>query len=792
MARSNKISQECLNAAKEALSSFTNVDLEEYVISVFRKAREYEDLRGSAGIRKAIDEINNQYMQNFMEDLQTKVNDADKFNSRKRLIEDKVPLLNMIVRRENNKSENIESAQSSASKRLMDVSINQLSGDEFKFLLDSRNTKEIIAAIDGKKSSPIAEKIANVFKKYIEIRSSEVVNSGALPLEAINKDRFLRAIHDESKILKGGRTFFDALGKKKYTVEQSRGMWKERIKKFINIDKTFDKGDVHDINGNVDESKLDDALNTIFDNITVGNPELVKFNLKRRQMFFYWKDMSSWYEYNKIYGKGDLANAWISDVNSSGNTIGLHEFFGSSPAGMYNDLAKLENKTNPVSRPKKALTKLEFDYVAMPHKLSTVPLISNIQALTSTSRLAGRMSLLNMSDLGNGVLYAHRYGYNMFKSYGTYLRNSFNLFPTEERKYLASMFKEMISSHLTYVSRYAEASNISQVLNKFNSFLYKATLSSAQDYANKLSAIQITARMLGDSSNLYHSQLKDGLKKLLNTFNISEKEWNMLRTKSTEVGGKKLFSLDNLKYVSNEELRQVYGVKEDKPLWQLKNDLHRKVYSLFDVSADNVVLQPGSFMNAITKHDFHNPVFNSLFQSIMQFKKYPLEFADRVLFQGLKSSDGVKNKLLFAGAYAASMVPLSWLVMNLDYISQGKSLPDWDKMTVNDKIVYSKNLFIPSLGFLSNFLNPNDQSPASVGNYITTPTIKVLNSILTGSAALAESPFTGDFKKVEKSLKNIAEGITPGMGMPFLAPYMHTMYGDKPYLMHGQQQEFGA
>lgn len=788
----SKISQECLNAAKEALSTFTNVDLEEYVISVFRKAREYENLRGSAGINKAIEDINNEYMQNFLEDMHVKVADSDKFNSRKSLIENKVPLLNMIVRRADNKSENIESAQNAATKRLMDISINQLSGDEFKFLLDSRNTEGIVAAIDGKRSSPIAEKIASIFNKYVEIRSSEIVNSGSLPLEAINKDRFLRAIHDESKILKGGRKFFNAFGKKKYSLDESRGLWKERIKKLINVEKTFDKGEVFDINGNLDEAKLNDALNNIFDNITVGNPELVSFNLKRRNMFFYWKDMSSWYEYNKIYGKGSLSEAWISDINSSGNTVGLHEFFGSNPLGMYNDLAKLENKVNPVSRAKKKIAKFQFDYISTPHKLMTSPVISNLQGITSTSRLAGRMSLLNMSDLGNGVLYAHRYGYSLFKGYGTYLRNTFNLFPSEERKYLAGQFKEMINSHITFMSRYAEASNISQVINKFNSFLYKATLASSQDYANKMSAIQITARELGNNSNLYHSQLPKGIKKLLDTFNISEKEWNLLRTKSTEVDGKKLFALDNLKEVSNEELREVYGVKADKPLWQLKNDLHRKVYSMFDVAADNVVLQPGSFMNAFTKHDYHHPLFNSLVQSIWQFKRYPLEFADRVLFQGLKSTDGVKNKLLFAGAYAASMVPLSWLVMNLDYISQGKSLPDWDKMTVNEKIVYTKNLFIPSLGFLGNFLNPKDQSPASIGNYLATPTLKVLYSALAGSAALAESPFTGDLSKADKSFKNIAENITPGMGMPFLGPYLHAMYGDKPYLMHGQQQEFGA
>lgn len=789
---------ECITAAKELLTTFSESDLEKYVAHVFDKMRSYTNLHGTEAVEAAIKEVNDVRMQGYLEALQVKVNDAAKTDARASLIrEGKQDLLQTLVRRVKGLGDNVESAQRAAFKRLMNKFFNILDEEELAYLNNSKNDIDIVRAVDGKPASDLAKAVAEKFKTFIEARNIEMVNSNALPIHAINKDRMLRAIHDPGRMLRAGRSLVQSALGEKFTLSQAREIWKEKITPLLNLKETFYDTAAIELDGSINMKAVDDILNEIFDNITTGKPELIMRGIGNKNMFFYWKDMESWMSYNKEYGRGNLLNAMRSDTQASANKIGMAEMFGSNPTATYNDLAEIESKFNPAGASRKYQAKLAFNWVSGIDKAPINPTISTffsaLRGLSSSAKLVGRITFLSLPDIANGITFAHRWGYNYFKAYGTYLSGMFNFLKSDERRFLANAFKEMTDTHMGYMMRFIEANDPGEMINNLNVLLYRGTLMESLDRGNKLSAIQLQSRLLGEHSKLEFNALNEKMRNMFDKFNISESEWNVIRHNAQEFKGNKLFTMDAIDKLTNDQIRKMYGIEDTtKPLYQLKNDLYRKVYSLFDVASENSVLTPGAFMRAMTNFGTRSgTVHGELLRSIMQFKMYPLEYLDRVLYQGFKSADGVQNKLIFGAALFGATLPLAWLSIYLDNLGKGKSMPDFDRMNFGEKIDFSKNLLLPGLGIMGNFFSP-DSPWSDAGSFFSTPAINLLWDSIKLPYRVTEGISEGDMKKIGKAFQKVGRNVIPGISMPFLTPYMRQMFGDKPYLQPGQVQLYGA
>ncbi len=792
--------EDCIATAKAALKTFKEADLEKYVAHVFDKMRspEFQNIHGTEAVDRAIKEVNDTRMKGYFESLQIKVNDTAKVDKRAALIkEGKQDLLQTIVRRIKGLGDNIESSQRAAFKRLNDKFFNILSDEEVGFLHNPKNDIDIVRAVDGKPASDLAKSVADKFKTYIEARNIDMVNSNALPLFAINKDRMLRAVHDVRLLLRGGRSLIQSALGDKFSITQARDLWKEKIIPLLNLKETFFDSDALGLDGNINMAKVNNILDEIFNNITTGKPDLIVRGKGNQNMFFYWKDMESWMTYNQKYGRGNLMNAMRSDIQASSNKIGMAEMFGSSPTAAYNDLAAIENESNPAGASRKNQAKIAFNWVAGIDRAPVNPNVTSfwsaLRALSSGAKLIGRVTFLSIPDISNGIMYANRWGYSYFKAYGTYLSGMFDFVKTEERQFLTSAFKEMTDTHLGYMMRFIEANNPGEFINNMNTLLYRGTLMEALDKGNKLSAIQLQSRILGENSKLEHGALSDTMKKMLGKFNISDGEWNMIRHNAVDFKGKKLFTMDSVDQLTHDQLRKIYGVDNlDQPLYQLKNELYRKVYAMFDVASENSVLTPGAFMKSMSTFGTRSGTLHGeILRSVMQFKMYPLEFIDRVLYQGLQNADGVQGKLLFGAMLFASTLPMSWLSIYLDNLGKGKSMPDFDRMNFGEKIDYSKNLLLPGLGIMGNFFSP-DEPWSNAGSFFTTPALSLLWDSLKLPYRIAEGASQGDMEKIGKAFEKVGRNVIPGIGMPFLSPYMRQMFGDKPFLQPGQVQHYGA
>jgi hypothetical protein len=325
---------------------------------------------------------------------------------------------------------------------------------------------------------------------------------------------------------------------------------------------------------------------------------------------------------------------------------------------------------------------------------------------------------------------------------------------------------------------------VPQLVNTASTYFFRGVGLEALDKGNKVSSLYVMSKNLGKMSDLGWKELPEATRKQMNKFSFGEAAWDVLRTKNE----KGLFTVDNVEKLSDAEIRKIYGATPDQPLYLLKNDLYRKVYSMFDVTAENAVLNPGAYMRAMTNYGTRSgTIVGELLRTIMQFKTYSFQFIDKVLYQGFKDADTAQAKIGFMVQLMGATMPMSFLSYWLNNLAAGRSMPSWNAMSWDEKLKYSNEILLPSLGFLNNFFDADKQNSDLLANTINTPSMRVLSNAWSAPLALAG----GDVKKFAKSLKKVGQGITPGLSLPFLDPYLRQIFGEKSYLQPGQVQYYG-
>lgn len=793
-----KISKECID---EALKSFNTIgadELKDYVRDVFNRARKKDNLSSSQAFEQAIKEANNDAARSLFESASIKANNTAKYEKNANKIRDKkVPMRSLLTKRYTNLGDNVASAQWSAKYRLSRKAFDSLEPAEIDFLASKDNQYLIADAIDGLKvNNPTAEKIAKIFNDdYIPYRNGELITSNAMTLAEMNKDRNFRYIHNAEKLLSGGQSFINAIRNRgKYDTTQSKPLWIAAIKKHFDMEATFENTSAMGIDGKIDWAEADKILSSIYDNITTGRSEIFTRSVvandrdavqRKSRMFFKPKSMRDFVTYNEMYGQGDLYTAWVSDIHGAGSKIGMSEMFGDSPYSMYNDLRKVQvdagiNEVGGWDMTDKYLGSVMGTDKAS-KSASASNFFSNLRTLTSMARLP-KIALQSVSDVAYIASFAQRMGINYWRAYFNQLGHIFDRFPNEERSRIAKLYKLSVDSHMGYVGRWVDAANSSQILNKVSSAFFRKVGLEAFDRGNKVGMMHLMAKHLSENSKKF-SELNPSLQKWISKF-MDEKDWELLRTKNQNG----LFTVENAERLTDKELRDHYG-DVNVPLYQVKNDLYRRIDSMFQVASENAVLAPTEFERAwLYQGQRPGTVLGEGLRVLTQFKSYTMAYIDRVLVQGWKDADTAQQKLGWATSMMMGTIPLAVLSTYLDNLSNGLSMPDWNEMNVADREKFLLNLIAPSLAIFSGVLDSKNQNSDMIFSFFKSPSTRLISNSLAAGSALV----TGDPKGALKDLKKVSEYMLPISTLPFASPFIRQMFGDQAYLEPGQKVLYGA
>jgi len=259
----------------------------------------------------------------------------------------------------------------------------------------------------------------------------------------------------------------------------------------------------------VDEARLNEIIGGMYDNITTGSSDIMTRsvvvndrvaiqNKSRRRVQP--KSMRDFVEYNKEYGQGNLFSAMLMDMQTSSNKIGVARILGDSPHAAYLDLKKTQIESNPKWQTWYENADLYFSEVIGGNKTAVSPTLAaydaNARSITAMARLP-LVAAKSLPDINNMATFAMNHGYNYFSAWGTHLKHIFDLYPSEERKYLAKAYSAMFRDNIGFLGRVTEASNGSEVLNKVSTWFFKKNLLHSFDKGNKMSGLYLVSKGLG-------------------------------------------------------------------------------------------------------------------------------------------------------------------------------------------------------------------------------------------------------------------------------------------------------
>jgi hypothetical protein len=785
--------QACYDYALKQLLHFKEDDLRHYVNDVLSKAKSFDNLRSQSAINQAIQEINQAHLQSFFEDALVTQNNSRKFDALADTLKTKpIDLRSLIAQRYTHLANNLPAHQKAAQQRLFKALFQGMSDEELTFLQNRDNDISIARALDGKAAPNLAQSLAKKINEYMDVRNPELIISNALRLRAVNNDRFIRAIHDEGLVSHGGRStakYFKNVtsrlkGNQADLLKSAKSRWIQFIKSHLNLEKTFGEN----------LADVDQRLEAIFHHITTGKSEIFTRSVvsndreavaRKAHLFFYWKDHASFLNYSREYGKGNLFQALIGDIHSSANRIGTAELMGDAPLSVYNDLRKIQQE----KKPKGPLWYRDTDNMlkeAMQQNQAAVSptlgaLGANIRSLGAMARLP-TIVLRSLPDAAYIASFAQRWGNSYFKSLATTLSHLLDSFANEERQFIAKQFKLLADSHLGYMARFADLSHGTELIHKVTTGFFRSNLLESFDKGNRHSLMHVIAKGLYHQRHQSWQNLNLATRFQLEKYGLSANEWNLLRTKNQS----SLFTTANVDAITDDELKNLYG--HSKPVYEMRSDLYRKVYSIFSIAADNAVLMPDSWTKAFMYHGQRpGTVLGEALRMVMQFKGFAINFADKVLIQGYQDARHTQMRLRWGLALVAGTLPLSYLANYFDNLAHGKSMPLFSAMNRQEKIDYLIDLVQPNLGIFMQVFDPTYQDKHLIQNLFSSPSINFLSSVTALGAATA----TLNPKQVGKNLKNMAKNIAPIDTMPVIGPYFNQLLGDKSYLEPGQRLYYG-
>lgn len=797
--KGEKINHECIEAARKSLNLFTEDELHDYVRKVSNRTREMELSNRTPNLQEAIQDVNRSEMAFLMTSTTYAANNARKFDLLKNRIKEGSNIYNFLHKVGKSSDYNIENAQRDAMRNLYNEAFGKMSKEQMEILLNQRHDEEILAYMDGKHiENPEVRAIGDILKTYKEYSNGEMIRSNALRPEDVLEDRFFKSFYNQSLVASGGETPLSRAKNKfkKVNIEQAKTYFIDTLIPHLNLEKTFKNTKAMGLDGQLNMSEVRKMMGKTFDNITTGNDaiftspvnaaDLDKI-MKRRHMFYHYKDWSSWGQVNRTFGKGSLNEAWMGEIQATGNRVGMSDIMGTAPEALYNELKHVQVSTREISKTQWGISNNLFKYQLGSSRTSWNPTVANIaasgRALSSMARL-GMLVVNSLSDITQVAGIASRFGEGFWSPFFDGIVHSFNLMPSIERQELARTLKFGIDKHMGYMGTYADATSLGEMMSKASNTFYWLNFSNAWDRGQKLSAATWIAKGLGRESHKEMHLLDAQKIYQFDKFNISSAEWDALRSK-TQRG---LFTLDNVDALNNAEIRDLWNASnKEVPLSDYRSHLSRKIFGLFDTVTENAVLDPRSFTRMISTGNMQSGTYlGEAVRMVMQFKSYPIENFRRTWMGGMADFDSYQGKLMYAFNLAAGNFMLGSLALTLNAIARGLTPPNPNEMSRSEQFKFYTSLLAPGLGIFTKVLDPYNQNPKMAIDLLLTPSVRLFTDPVATAFAIA----TGNTKGAERTMKDFAKVANPIGTLPIAEHYFDSLIGTKPYIEPGQRPLF--
>ncbi len=793
--------QHCIDAVQQRFADLSEADLKAYIGEVQHRVKS-EGLSYDAAIKAVGDDNLKRAIDSAKSIAETERKAAvliDKVRHNKATLRS---LMVRIYSKRQNLGDNVESATKAHQNTLASALFNKLSEVDYQRFYQGGDDTKIAAAFDGHGGDVTHQKIANALKQFHQQSDYLLLRSGAYTLDQLHPKRFFKAVHDPVKLLGKNqgliKNLFNRMKKQTPTRDEAREQWKSFILPLLDKDATFAKSSAVDEAGAIDDDRIDAILNTVYNNIVTRRSDSLLNNavptdidtvLKKRHLFFVWKDMRSYLHYSNEYGAGGLYPSAMRDLHSVSRRAGLSDLFGSVPSYTYNRIVKAEpekvEQSNAWYQSNANIFKTITGQTSVPENPTLAALGANLRSITGMAANGG-LFFSSLSDVNIAASFLSQSldtGY--LKGFMQSLSGLWQQYTDDETKSIAKMLHLSLQHEIGYIGRFVDANNLSSVMSKTNRLFYKAIGMQMKDEGHRVGVVAAMSRLMARDKDIAFKSLPAKRQAFLHQLNINSDEWNLYRRHIND----KYWHLDSLKSISDDELKTLrdkqYGVNSEVPLSQIRVDLHRKLHAFFDVGADHAILNPGWYEQAMMAQGTKPGTFTGeAVRCFMQFKGFLISYWNRVLYGGFTNAANTNAKLVAALENFGYVLPLSFLSDYFYNLGQGQSTPALQDASIKDIINWSA----PGLGVFLRMLDTSHQNSDLVWSILKTPSLKTLGDI----GAVPLRLLSGDGKGATRELGKATSDVLPLARVPVLNPYVQAALGQQPFHDKGQQVLYGS
>lgn len=509
----------------------------------------------------------------------------------------------------------------------------------------------------GGSKNPDAEKIGKVIKTFFD-ESLAGLHEAGIPVNEIEGFMGTQS-HDPMKMLmpkKGimGMWLFRRLHTYDFEREDQLAYerWRDTQLQHLDHDKTFGTRV-----GNPKE--VDTFMRAVYDTLTINNPyakikDKDKFafsglaQLAERKRVLFYKDGWSFAKANREYGYGDVASIIEHTLNKAADIEVAAKEFSTKPY-TYWDRVKRALKKRLKDKPAHLRRKLsdrldkvdrlfdEFTGLAKIPQHATSAHLTNSVLCANALMAFGKSIKAAINDLPGWMIQLHQGGEgwvpSFFIPFQHLVKRLLKVETTAKDLKDLGYWQKYITGDV--MSRMASADSLSGLQAKMMGMLFKLNLIKPWDRFLVGGINRDTARMLWDLSKLSFDELPEPRKFLLQRYNISSDEWDLIRKNSFQ-------DIDNRKYITPDD--PLKYSKEDVAKFLGKDKISTKEYQdatlairrkLIGMSVDRahfVYLDPDLTTQAITRFGTRpGTIGGNLTRLMIQGYSWPIGIVHRIL-----------------------------------------------------------------------------------------------------------------------------------------------------------------
>ena len=411
----------------------------------------------------------------------------------------------------------------------------------------------------------------------------------------------------------------------------------------------------------------------------------------------HFKTADDWFDYNDLFGVGNLKESFFSGLQTAGRNIGIMDTLGTKPQDNFNKIrTAVGNRLNKLGR-KSDLTENMFNkYLRVVD--GSIYTVENfgVAKYSAISR-----SVASMAKLGGATISAAAdiglYGSEMRYQGRSFLGGMFEALSSLAKIKNPQQLKDIaeglgfIGDNTIYdiAGRYQVGDNLSKGFTKTQRFFFKLNLLSWWTNTLKEGAMLGMANYFAKQKNLAFDSLNPQLKNLFNVYNIDSTKWNIIRKTAMEKAddGREFINIAMLDQISDADVKKITGLDNlsKREILIEKDKFKASVSGMLLDRSIYAVIEPDARVRAfLTQGYLAGTPMGEAIRFFGQFKAFPLSIVQKVLGREIDYFKGPNKDLargiVGLGSIIVTSGLLGYLSMTIKDLLKGRSPRDPTKL----------------------------------------------------------------------------------------------------------------